>query len=155
MRHELKKEIQNARPSLKVVSPLTHWVISSLGIFNILFGVILFLAMDANRVSAPLLIVNELFTYQMWGIIFIVLGVIKLLSLYTNNWSLAKKSLLLGVAIKSTWAIALAVRSFISPGTFLVNMVWVTLAAIQIGTYIYFMPPAIGGNTQQRRNKRD
>lgn len=152
---DLQKQLRQARPKLKVVSPLAYWIMLSLATFNVVFGSVLFLALDQNRLSAPLLIVNEVFTYQFWGLIFIGLGLLKFFSLWANNWNLARNTLLMGVTVKITWAVALAIRTFVSPGTFLVNLVWITLALIQMGTYIWFLPPAIGGNTKQRRDDRD
>lgn len=146
----IEKEIQEARPTLKIVSPLSHWIMLVMGLFNIILGISLFLAFDEDRVSAPLIIVNEVMTYRLWGIAFMILGVIKLWSLWTNNWKLSRHTLLIGVAVKAGWAVALTIRSFVSPGTLLVNLIWVTLALIQMGTYIWFMPPAIGTYKQRR-----
>lgn len=144
----LEKQIKQARPSLKVVTPLVHWVITIYAYFNIIFGLSLFFAIDQTKISASLLIVNDIFSYKFWGVIFIAIGIIKLFALKTNNWDLSRKSLLLGVSIKAAWAVALIVRSLTSPGTFLVSIIWVALAAIQVVTFIFFMPPSIGSNKQ-------
>lgn len=151
----LQREIRNARPRLRLVSPLVHWVILVMGIFNILLGISLYLAFDAARVSAPLLIVNDLFTYRFWGIVFVALGILKLYSLWANNWNLAKNSLLVGISVKAAWAIALTIRSLTSPGTLLINFIWLALAAIQVGTYIFFMPPNVPLAESQMREDRD
>lgn len=144
----LEKQIKQARPSLKMVTPLVHWVITIYAYFNIIFGLSLFFAIDQTKISASLLIVNGVFSYKFWGIVFILIGIIKLFALRTNNWDLSRKSLLLGVSIKAAWAVALVVRSLTSPGTFLVSIIWVALAAIQMVTFIFFMPPSIGSNKQ-------
>lgn len=147
---ELEKQIRKARPSLRMVTPLAHWIITIFAYFNILLGLALFLALDQTRVSAPLLIVNGFFTYKFWGVVFILIGVLKLFALKTNNWKLSRKSLLVGVSIKAAWALALVVRSTTSPGTWLVTIIWVALAAIQITTYIFFMPPAMTSNKKDQ-----
>lgn len=152
-KHSLEHQIKAARPRLKTVSPLAHWIVIALAAFNIVFGLSLFTAFDANRYSAPLLIVNNIFTYQFWGLVFMGLGVLKIYSVYTNNWTLARNSLIGGVSVKAAWAIALTVRSFVSPGTLLVNFMWITLALIQMGTYIYFMPPAVERYKQRREDR--
>lgn len=139
----IEKEIQKARPSLKMVTPLAHAIILVFAVFNILFGLSLFFAIDQTKITASLLIVNNVFSYKFWGVVFILIGLLKLFALKTNNWDLSRKSLIVGVAIKAAWAVALVVRSFTSPGTFLVSIIWVALAAIQISTFIFFMPPAI------------
>lgn len=150
MTPDLSKQLRDARPRLKVVSPLAHAVIMIFGLFNIFLGISLFFAIDQSKIDASLLIVNEVFNYRFWGVIFIVLGTIKLLSLKFNSWSMSRRSLLIGVAVKAAWALALLVRALASPGTFLVAMIWIALAAIQIATFIYFMPPSVATNVQPK-----
>lgn len=149
--HKLQKEIQKARPSLRTVTPLAHWILVIYSMFNLILGISLFFAIDQTKITAPLLIVNEFLTYRFWGIVFIILGVFKLVSLKTNNWNLSRKSLLVGVSIKAAWAIALIVRSLTSPGTWLVTIMWLALALVQIVTFIFFMPPSIATDKQTRR----
>jgi len=147
---ELQKQLRDARPRLKLVSPLAHAVVMIFGIINIVLGVSLLFAIDESKISTSLLIVNDVFNYHFWGILFIVIGLIKLMSLKLNNWNLSRKSLLLGVAIKAAWALALIVRALASPGTWLVAILWIALAAIQIATFIYFMPPSVVTNIQPK-----
>lgn len=144
----IKKQLQEARPRLKMVSPLVHWIISIYAYFNIIFGLSLLFAVDQSKISASLLIVNNILSYKFWGIVFIAVGILKLFALKTNNWDLSRRSLLVGVSIKAAWAVALVIRSLTSPGTFLVSIIWVALAAIQMVTFIFFMPPSIATNKQ-------
>jgi predicted ferric reductase len=154
MTSNLHKELREARPKLKFVSPLAHAVIFIFGVFNILLGITFLFAIDENKITTSLLIVNDVFTYRFWGIVFILLGVFKIFSLKLNNWSLSRKSLLLGVAIKAAWAIALVVRAVTSPGTWFVAIMWIALAAIQIMTFIYFMPPSVRTNIQPEGRRK-
>lgn len=147
----IEKQIQKARPLLKTVTPLAHWIITIFAYFNILLGISLFFAIDESKISAPLIIINDIFSYKFWGFVFIAVGVLKLFALKTNNWDLSRKSLLVGVSIKAAWALALIIRSITSPGTFLVTIIWFALAAIQIVTFIYFMPPGIATNKQEEK----
>lgn len=147
----LEKQIQKARPLLKTVTPLAYWIITIYAYFNILLGISLFLAVDQNKLTASLIIVNDIFSYKFWGIVFMVIGILKLFALHTNNWKLSRQSLLVGVAIKAAWALALVVRSLTSPGTWLVSIIWIALAAIQIVTFIFFMPPSMATNKQEKR----
>ena len=153
MSHKLDTQIQHARPSLRSVSPLPFWVVLIMAIFNIFLGASFLFSVDAERVSAPLLIVNEIFTYQFWGIVFILIGLLKLWALKTNNWALTRSSLLVGVSVKAAWTVALTIRSFISPGTLLLNILWVTIALLQIGAYIWFMPPSTESYKQLRKDR--
>lgn len=149
----LEKQIQRARPLLKTVTPLAYWIITIYAYFNILLGISLFFAVDQSKITASLLIVNDIFSYKVWGIVFVLVGVLKLFALHTNNWKLSRQSLLVGVAIKAAWALALVVRSLTSPGTWLVSIIWIALAAIQIVTFIFFMPPSMATNKQSGRDK--
>lgn len=141
MKDKLKKQLREARPTLRTVSPLSHWIVVILGFFNLIIGAILYFAVDQKRLSAPLLIVNDILTFKFWGVLFFTLGVLKLYSLWVNDWSLSRKTLLFGVSIKAAWAVALTIRSVITPGTLTLNLLWVTIAALQMATYIWFMPP--------------
>lgn len=147
----LEKQILKARPSLKVVTPLAFWIIVVYAVFNILLGISLFFAIDQTKITASLIIVNDFFTYRFWGIVFIAIGILKLIALKTNNWSLSRKSLLVGVSIKAAWALALIFRSITSPGTWLVTIIWLALSAIQVITFIFFMPPGVTSNKQDKR----
>lgn len=131
-----------ARPRLKIVSPLSHWIVTIMAVFNLVLGASLLFAIDSSRFTASLIIVNDILTYQFWGVVFIAIGLLKLYSIYINDWNLSRKTLILGVSVKATWAVALTIRTFISPGTLFVNLIWVTIAALQMACYIWFMPPA-------------
>lgn len=150
----IKKQIQEARPKLRAVSPQAHWTVMVMGIFNILLSTSFLLLLDTDRFTAPLLIVNELLTFKFWGVVFGLLGVFKLYSLWANDWNLARRSLILGVSIKAAWAVALTIRTIISPGTAFLNLTWIALAVLQMGAYIHFMPPAMA-SYKQRKKERD
>ena len=151
--NETHKSILHARPKLRTVSPLAYWITFILAVFNVILGVSLFVSFDAHRIATPLIIVNDLFTYQFWGVIFASLGVFKFWALFTNNWKMARQSLIMGVVLKATWAIALTIRTIISPGTLFINLIWIALALIQSMTYIFFMPPSIQPGVTDKSNK--
>lgn len=139
----IEKELKKARPSLRTVTPLAHAVLQIYAYFNILIGISFLFAIDQSKITNPLLIVNEITNYKFWGMVFIGIGVLKLYSLYTNNWNLSRKSLLVGVSIKAAWTLALIVRSLSESGTWFITLIWLALAAVQIATFIFFLPPAI------------
>lgn len=141
MTEKLKREIRNARPSLRLVSPMSYWFILLMGVFNIILGASLFLTLDAGRVSAPLIIVNDFLSYQFWGALFFLLGVFKIGTLRFNSWKWARRSLIFGVSVKATWMVALIIRVLTSPGTIFLSLLWVTVALTQMICYIFFLPP--------------
>lgn len=149
----LKKKLQQARPCLKTVTPLAYWITIVFAYFNFFLGISLFFAVDQSKVSAPLIIVNDIFTYKFWGTVFILVGLLKLYALRANNWELSRHSLLIGVSIKAAWALALVIRALSSPGTWLMAIMWIALAMIQITTYIFFMPPSTAAYKQRRGDR--
>lgn len=151
--HLLERQIQKARPSLRIVSPLAYHIVLIFAIFNILLGISLLLSIDAERFSSPLLIINKIFTFKIWGFIFIFVGLVKLYALANNDWGLTRKTLLMGVALKAAWAIALVARLIFFPSTIFITLTWLTLAFIQIVTYIYFLPPSTGSYKQLRKDR--
>lgn len=142
----LRQQLHKARPKLKSVSPLGYWTVMVMALFNLVFGASLFLLLDTGRVSAPLIIVNDFLTYKFWGVLFIAIGLMKMFALLTNRWELARTSLIVGVAIKAAWSIALIIRVLTSPGTFFVTILWLTVASLQMGAYIWFLPHGFVGN---------
>lgn len=141
MSTQLHKELHDLRPPLRKVAPLSYWITVAYVIMNIIIGLSLAIAFDSHRVVATLLIVNNITTYQFWGLIFILLAAGQWFSIFKNEWKWTKKSLLAGVIVKSAWAIALLVRALTSTGTLLIALPWVTLAMIQALTIIFFLPP--------------
>lgn len=146
-----RQELLRARPRLKMVSPLAYWTVIVMAIFNFLLGTSLMLLVDEGRLSAPLIIVNDLFTYKFWGVVFIVIGMMKVYSLATNRWELARASLITGVAVKAAWSVALIVRVLVSPGTFFLTLLWLTVALLQMGAYIWFLPHGMVGNGKKEQ----
>lgn len=141
-----RQELLQARPRLKLVSPLAHWTVMIMAIFNFFLGASLLFLVDQSRFSAPLIIVNDLFTYKFWGVVFIAIGLMKVYALKTNRWELARASLIVGVAVKAAWSVALIVRVLVSPGTFFLTLLWLTVALLQMGAYIWFLPHGMVGN---------
>lgn len=138
----LKHQIEQARPSLRLVSPVSYWFILLMGVFNLLLGTSFILALDANILSdAAFSTIANLMPVPVWGIMFIVLGVVKISAIKDNNWELARHTLLAGVLLKSGWAVALTFRTFYQPDNIFLNLVWLTIAITQIICYIYFLPP--------------
>ena len=152
--NKLVHELREARPSLRMVTPQSFWFVAAMGVFNILLGLTLMFGIDKSRLSASLIIVNEFTSYAFWGVLFITLGVLKLYSLYSNNWWLSRKTLIFGVSIKAMWSVALIFRIFISPGTVFITLCWLCIAALQMICYIFFMPPNVS-NYNQRRIDRE
>lgn len=141
MRTELKRQIQNARPSLKMVSPVSYWFIMLMGLFNLFIGTAFIFALDPDTSDPTFRAITQFVPFGVWGILFVLLGGFKLYSLFRNNWQLARYTLLAGVIMKSAWGVALTIRTFNQYDNAFLNATWVALAITQIICYIYFLPP--------------
>lgn len=140
----LTTQLRRARPRLRVVAPLTWSICWGYVVVNLLIGVGLYLT---YRPSSQILIINNVFTYQVWGIIFIALSLAKAYGLVTNRWSLVKNMLISGLLVKAFWLAALIQRSIVDPRTMLITAIWLFFAYIQAVTYVYFTPAVLISST--------
>ena len=141
MTSQLSQEIKKARPSLRLVSPVSYWFILLMGVFNIFLGSAFMVALDDTPDDLALKAISEIIPFFWWGVLFIALGIAKIYSIVANNWTLARYTLLAGVLLKSGWAVALTFRSFYQADNVFLNALWITMALTQIICYIYFLPP--------------
>lgn len=142
-KHYKGDPIRNGLPLLRLIAPWAHYNTIVFSLFNVVIGISLALSLDGHRVSAPLLIVNEVLTYQIWGAVFIALGVCQYIFLRQNKWAWIQWTHRTGTALKATWAIALIVRVFVSPGTVFLTVMWVALMLIQVITFIFIPTPKV------------
>lgn len=137
--HEVTKAIKEARPKLSLVSPLVSKIIVGFIVMNILLGIAL-IAKLGYVVNGLVIAPNE-FAFQLWGGVFIILGVTKLIAYIRNDWKTLRMILVIAVFIKIIWMLALIVRyvsgEFTNP--FLL-IIWVFITHVQAMAYIHFMP---------------
>ena len=140
---EIEKRIRQARPKLKLVSPLAAAIIMGYGFVNLALGLGLWIYVNPTP-DSTFAVITPLTSFHFWAVVFTVLGVFKLYSYFRNDWSKMRLSLIIGVLIKSIWFIALFFR-FLDGGSVLLLVIWFFFMYIQIVTYIHFIP-----NTKQR-----
>lgn len=153
MTSELRHRLEEARPSLRLVSPLTYWIIFILGILNIILGLAFAFALEAGSLDSTLRSVSLVVPIWAWAILFTFLGLAKLYALTSNDWRLARYSLLGGVMLKSGWAVALVFRSLEVPSNIFLTATWITISVIQIIAYIHFLPPTEMRFTNRRKGR--
>lgn len=141
MNSELKFRLKELRPSLYTIAPLTFCICWGYAVINLGLGAGMY---SLYRPETPIAVAN-IFTYQVWGIIFILIGLLSVIALIKNSWKTTRILLLWGLTAKAVWAIALVVRCFIDSRTILITLVWLFFAYIQAITYIFFIPK-INGN---------
>lgn len=128
--------LSRIRPLLRHIAPMAFWFSAGFGVFNILIGLGLY--------NAKILITLQIagvVPFRVWGILFLVLGVLMIYSLLSNNWKLTKNLNLVGIGIKLTWWLELL--SELLTGTsktpFLI-IIWSLLLFFQFIVFIYFTP---------------
>lgn len=141
MSENLRKKLRAARPSLRSVSPVSFWFIALMGIFNLLIGVGFWAALRGVTEDPIFSLVSRVIPFEVWGVMFILLGIAKLAALKVNDWKWARWTLLTGVSLKSGWAVALTLRTVIHPDNMFLTVTWTTIAITQIIVYMYFLPP--------------
>ena len=142
MRYELVKELKEARPSLRAVSPVSYWFIILMGIFNLILGAAFIFAADGLELDSTLQAVVAIVPVWAWALLFTGLGFLKLYAVIVNNWTLARYSLLVGVMLKSGWAVALIIKTLSVPDNIFLSLTWVTISLVQMLCYIHFLPPS-------------
>lgn len=137
--HEVTKAIKEARPRLSLVSPLVSKIILGFIVMNIALGISLLAKL--GYITNGLVIAPNEFVFQIWGGVFIALGVTKLFAYIRNDWKWLRMILVIAVFIKIIWMLALIVRyvtgEFSNP--FLL-IIWMFITHVQAFAYIHFMP---------------
>lgn len=131
---DIDKIIKEIRPSLRKVSPLTYYFTIGFGLFNVLVG----LGLYQLNVLVKLKVVG-IIPVRYWGIIFLIVGLLTLYFILTNNWKVSRNLTLIGVTIKSAWWLELFVTFLVNHSPFLL-FIWSLLLYFQILVYIYFTP---------------
>lgn len=128
--------VKSVRPKLYTISPFTSLICWGFAIVNILMGLGMFFL---YHTTIELSVAN-IFSYQIWGVLFFLGGVASGFSLVRNDWKTTRQLLMYGLALKSIWAIALLIRCVAAPQTILITVIWLWLVYVQAITYIYFLP---------------
>lgn len=132
----IEKTLSKIRPKLRHVSPTTFWFSAGFGVFNVLVGLGLF-----NAKILTVLKVAGVIPLKVWGVIFVVHGLLMIYSLAINNWTLSRSLNSVGIGIKTMWWLEL-LNEFIYGTTrspFLL-IIWSLLLFFQIIVFIYFTP---------------
>lgn len=137
----INQKIKQVRPKLRVISPISAAGMAGFAIFNCMLGIAL--AFEQAR-TVDFFIVNDFLSYQVWGGMFVALGLCMGASLLLNSWRNMKWSLLVAIFIKLWWFMALVVRDFIHDGDNLMLIImWSFITYLQIVLYVNFIPKGI------------
>ena len=123
-------------PHLNTVDPVTNKIVLGFGIFNIIIGIGLF-TLSARTLN--FFIVNDLFTEQFWGIVFILNGIVQLTGIVLNYWKVIRVGLLTGFTIMLFWSLALGVRQLESFDTNIFLLCFFAICMyVKLVLYIHF-----------------
>jgi uncharacterized membrane protein HdeD (DUF308 family) len=143
-----RTDLTHARPLLKEIAPLTAAICRGFAWVNFVLSAIFFFILPHYRLVAPLLAVNSVLTYQVWGVVFLILGITHAGYLRSNGWNELRKTLFIGVLIKVFWLITLLLRVTYTPSAIFLATLWGFLAYIQASTYVNFLPKAHEDGTE-------
>lgn len=136
---QITEAITEARPKLKDISPLVAKIVLGFGFGNLLLGGAL-VSTQAYVQDGVVIAPNSLLL-QIWGGVFIALGISMLYCYHRNHWKALRQIFVIAILIKFLWAIALVIRyiqgDYSNP--FLL-IIWLIFAYIQAVTYIHFLP---------------
>ena len=118
-----------------ILYPLISYIMRGFVAFNIILGIGLF--SNIAR-TTQFFIVNEVLTYQFWGVLFFINGIIQLYTLIRHNDKLIRMSLMNGMILQTFWMVALAVRQFeqLDSNVFLLILFGFILY-VKFGVYLY------------------
>lgn len=118
-----------------ILYPLISYIMRGFVVFNIILGV--GLISNIAR-TAQFFIINDIFTYQFWGLLFLANGLVQLYTLVRHNDKIIRVSLVSGMVLQTFWMVALAVRQFESfdSNIFLLIFFGIILY-IKFGVYLY------------------
>lgn len=134
----IEKQIMNARPRLRLVSPLAAAIFLGYAVTNVALGVGLFMYSDPTP-NATFSVITNYTPFKLWGLVFIGLGLFKFYTYAKNDWKKMRLALVGGLLVKSIWAFALFIR-FLSGGSIVLLVIWLFFAYVQAVTYIHFIP---------------
>lgn len=132
----LKKYRHMHIPKLKEINGFLNLSVISFGWFFLALGASLYIQ---SASTTDFFVINDLFTYQFWGISFLVGGLSLLIGHLMNWWAQMRYTILFLLFTQFVWISALTVRQVQEPNSNIFLLLFFALALIlQIGSYIYF-----------------
>lgn len=141
----ISRKLKEARPRLRSIAPMSSSLTTGYAIFNLVLGTGL-LFQKARTVE--FFIVNDFISYQVWGMIFIILGILMGSALISNSWRLTRWTLIVGIFLKIWWLLALIVRDVFQDGhNSMLLIMWAFITFVQIVLFVNFLPKDIDRKT--------
>lgn len=131
--NSLRQQINQARPPLRAVAPLTSGIVLTFGLANLVMG------SGMWWLQAPSLLITSLTPWKLWAVIYFIMGLVMLYGHWRNDWGLMRGAMIVGVLVKLLWWVGV-VLSLQSPGGVVIFGLWTSFMVIQILTYVFFIP---------------
>lgn len=135
----IEQKLRRARPRLSEVAPLTNAIVLSFIVGNAIIGIGLWLMPPPMFCGCHLAVVNNIFSFKFYGALFGLLSLALLYGWAINDWRWLRRALLAGVLLKALWTFAL-IFALNTAANLSILGTWLTLTAIQIAAYVYFVP---------------
>lgn len=123
-------------PPFRQVSPLVYYSSWAFAVMNLFFLAPTFFFTNGNAGLALVGLVPS----QLWGVVFVLLGIVMIVGLIRNNWLLIKMMLGGGLIVKAMFAWALVFTLFASFSNLGIIGVWFGMMVWQGLCIIYFTP---------------
>ena len=118
-----------------ILYPLISYIMRGFVVFNLILGAGLF--SNVAR-TTEFFIINDVLTYQFWGILFFLNGLVQLYTLVRHNDRLIRISLMSGMILQTFWMIALAVRQIESFDSNIFLLIFFRIILyVKFGVYLY------------------
>lgn len=138
---EIKHQIKELRPSLRIVAPLSWYVVLGFGILNVVLG-ISFMIFPVKDIA----IISTYTPSWAYGIIFIALGLAMFWGMIRNSWKLMRQTLAAGLLLKAIFLYALFLLLIHGGDTYVLSL-WLFLTYIQAVAYVFFVPTHLKGQS--------
>lgn len=134
----IKKQLNNARPDLKIVSPMVYKLTWAFVPMNLLIG----LSIIVQKTVAQPPLITQAMPNSFWAVSFVGIALALAYALKNNDWKLIKSTMTFALFIKVVWGIALLIQVVRTGGDSLgVLAVWLFIAYVQANCLIHFLPP--------------
>lgn len=146
----MKNQLRQARPSLRLASPLTFWICVGFAVVNIFLAIVIFTQPDTSHLA----LYFSIFTPRFYGSLFLLQVIIISISLLMNSWKYTRLALGMGLFIKAFYAyslIELGLRTGLIHSLAITSL-WLFITWVQFCTIVYFAVPFI--HAKDARNER-
>lgn len=149
-KRSLMTKLNQARPRLKFLAPLTYRICQGFIGVNLAIAAVFFFAQTTVK-TVPNPVIQGFFGFEFWGFVYLALALTMSYGLIRNDFKVTRKAMIAGLFTKTMWTIALLILAFQGYNIFITLVFWLMLTWVQIWTIVHFMP-VINWNSTSDQN---